>query len=191
MGDGGSQSWLNAGLKSSSSGWTPPFLDINRLSHISLADYYQGNRRACAAKYDASFRAAGKRYGIDPATLAFIPMQASSCDVNAGGATPGLMQCDPTNCRNGRLQCQYTVQDTVDCGAHVLRAALDRSKGNAVHALGSYNERLVHGRRRHRSRCAAEPLNGWFQGYDVYGADRKLDGAYNCDQKCEAGGSLC
>lgn len=88
-GPNGSEAWLNSGL-AGENGWEPPFLDINGLSHISLEDYYAGVGARCQ-QYDAAFRASGDKYGIDPAILAFIAMQESSCNADEGGPTPGLV----------------------------------------------------------------------------------------------------
>lgn len=88
-GPNGSEAWLNSGL-TGENGWEPPFLDINGLSHISLEDYYAGVGARCQ-QYDAAFRASGGKYGIDPAILAFIAMQESSCNADEGGPTPGLV----------------------------------------------------------------------------------------------------
>ncbi|PWI73622.1 glycoside hydrolase family 23 protein [Purpureocillium lilacinum] len=211
-GPNGSEQWLNTGLKGS--GWEPPFLDINKLSHISLDEYYNGVGKPCQ-KYDQYFRGSGAKYNIDPAILAFLAMQESSCNADEGGPTPGLMQCDPGNCQNGKDSCQYPIEDNTDCGAHVLRQALDGAGGNAVHALGSYNgwftasdgtglnggkgltegypcsdEGKAHGVPQNLN-YLHETLNGWFQGYDMYGADRDLDGEYDCDQNCNSGSGLC
>lgn len=210
-GPNGSEEWLNSGVKGN--GWEPPYLDINKLSHISLEEYYNGVGGGCR-QYDQYFKSAGQKYNLDPAILAFIAMQESSCNADAGGPTPGLMQCDPGNCQNGRQDCQYPIQDNVDCGAHVLRAALDRTGGNAVHALGSYNgwftasdgtglnggrgltegypcsdEGKAHGVPQNLN-YLHETLNGWFLGYDMYGKDQGLHGMYNCNQNCNNGG-LC
>ncbi|TQS33671.1 hypothetical protein Golomagni_05975 [Golovinomyces magnicellulatus] len=87
-GPNGSQAWLNTGL--TGNGWEPPYLDINKIAHISLDDYYKKVGKPCA-QYDQYFKAAGKKYNIDPAILAFIAMQESSCNADAGGSTPGLM----------------------------------------------------------------------------------------------------
>jgi hypothetical protein len=87
-GPNGSEEWLNTGL-TDSNGWNPPFLDINDLVHISLEEYYAGVGAPCQL-YDDAFQASGSKYGVDPAILAFIAMQESSCDANAGGPTPGL-----------------------------------------------------------------------------------------------------
>lgn len=207
-GPNGSQAWLNTGLEGN--GWEPPFLDINKIAHIDLETYYQNVGAPCR-QYDQYFKSAGDKYNIDPAILAFIAMQESSCNADAGGSTPGLMQCDPSNCQNGRGDCQYPIQDNVDCGAHVLRAALDNTGQNAVHALGSYNgwftaddgtglnggkgltasypcssEGRSHGDPQNLN-YIHEILNGWFQGYDMYGSDSRLDGKYNCDQSCNNG----
>ena len=132
-GPNGSQAWLDTGLDGD--GWAPPFLDINSLSHITLEEYYSGNGGACQ-QYDAEFRSSGETYNIDPAILAIIAMQESSCNADAGGSTPGLMQCDPSNCVDGSGYCQYPVQANVDCGASVLRNNLDAANGNAVQAFG-------------------------------------------------------
>ncbi|KAI1081625.1 glycoside hydrolase family 23 protein [Whalleya microplaca] len=211
-GPNGSEEWLNTGLKDAN-GWNPPFLDINSLTHIDLETYYQGVGKSCE-QYDAAFRASGTKYGIDPAILAFIAMQESSCNADAGGSTPGLMQCDPGNCQNGQSSCQYPVQDNTDCGANVLKQALDATGGNAVHALGSYNgwftaddwassqndgkgltEDYPCGKGRNYGdpqnlNYLHETLNGWFQGKDMYGDDADLDGSYTCTGSC-SGNDLC
>lgn len=135
-GPNGSERWLNTGIDGD--GWEPPFLDINNLSHISLDEYY-GKVGSNCAQYDEFFQSSGAKYDIDPAILAFIAMQESSCNADAGGPTPGLMQCAPGNCQNGQDNCQYPIQDNVDCGAWVLRSGLDNNDGNAVKALGAYN----------------------------------------------------
>lgn len=210
-GPNGSEEWLNTGVKGN--GWEPPFLDINSLTHISLQDYYNGVGQPCQ-QYDQYFQSSGQKYNIDPAILAFIAMQESSCNADAGGSTPGLMQCDPSNCQNGQSSCQYPIQDNVDCGAYVLRSALDQTGGNAVHALGSYNgwftasddtglnggkgltesypcssEGRAHGDPQNLN-YLHETLNGWFQGYDMYGNDADLDGECDCSQSCN-NGSMC
>ena len=124
------------------------------------------------------------------------------------------MQCHPDNCQNGQSSCQYPVEDNVDCGAWYLQQALESSGGNAVHALGSYNGWFTAGdwgAGQNGGRgvtedypCGAgrqfgypqnldylhETLNGWFQGYDVYGGDAWLDGKYACRGTCDSGG-LC
>lgn len=209
-GPNGSEDWLNTGLEAG--GWNPPFLDINKLTHISLDQYYKGVGKPCQ-KYDQYFKSAGTKYNIDPAILAFIAMQESSCNADEGGPTPGLMQCDPSNCQNGKKSCQYPIQDNVNCGAHVLRQALDSNGGNAVHAFGSYNgwftssdgtglnggkgitkgypcsaEGKRHGEPQNLN-YIHEIFNGWFQGYDMYGKDANLDGKYNCQGNCN--NNLC
>ncbi|KAL6863337.1 hypothetical protein ACO1O0_003586 [Amphichorda felina] len=209
-GPNGSEQWLNTGIDGD--GWEPPFLDINNLTHISLEEYYNGVGSGCA-QYDEYFQSSGSKYDIDPAILAFIAMQESSCNADADGPTPGLMQCEPANCQNGQDNCQYPIQDNVDCGAWVLRSALDNADGNAVRALGSYNgwftaadntglnggrgltegypcsqEGQDHGVPQNLD-YIHETLNGWFQGYDMYGSDSGLGGYYNCENNCNNG--LC
>lgn len=210
-GPNGAEEWLNRGVVNK--GWNPPFLSINNLTHISLDAYYNGVGRSCK-QYDQYFKSSGKKYNIDPAILAFLAMQESSCNADAGTATPGLMQCAPFNCQNGKSSCKYPVQDNVDCGAYVLRSALDRSGQNAIRAIGSYNgwftaedktglnggngisekypcsqEGRNHGAPQNLN-YIHETLNGWFQGYDMYGSDRNLDGKYDCKGNCN-GNNLC
>ncbi|OAA72556.1 extracellular soluble lytic transglycosylase [Cordyceps fumosorosea ARSEF 2679] len=208
-GPNGSEAWLNTGL--TGGGWNPPHLGINELTHISLDQYYKGVGKACG-KYDKEFQSAGKKHNIDPAILAFLAMQESSCNADEGGPTPGLMQCAPENCQNGKKSCQYPVQDNVDCGAHVLRAGLDANGGNAIKAIGAYNGWFTAGSGRNGNKgitekypCSAEgkrnglpqnldyiheTLNGWFQGYDMYGKDSGLHGKYDCKGRC-TGSNLC
>lgn len=206
-GPNGSEAWLNSGLDSD--GWSPPFLDINSLTHISLEDYYNGVGSSCA-QYDEYFQSSGDKYNIDPAILAFLAMQESSCNADEGGPTPGLMQCDPSNCQNGQDNCQYPIQDNVDCGAWVLRNALDNADGNAVQAIGSYNGWFVSNSGLNGDKgitvdypCSDEgrshgvpqnldylheTLNGWFQGLDVYGNDaERVGGIYGCSGSCDNG----
>jgi hypothetical protein len=210
-GPNGSEAWLNTGVDDD--GWNPPFLDINNLTHIDLSEYYNGVGQPCQ-QYDQYFQSSGSTYGIDPAILAFIAMQESSCNADEGGSTPGLMQCDPSNCQNGQSSCQYPVQANVDCGAHVLQSALARTGGNAVHALGSYNGWFTasddtglnnglgltrdypcsqqgkdHGDPQNLN-YLHETLNGWFQGLDMYGTDADLDGSYDCAGTCN-GNNQC
>lgn len=126
------------------------------------------------------------------------------------------MQCSPDNCQNGQGQCQYPVEDNVDCGAWYLQQQLAASGGNAVHALGAYNGWFTAGdwgagQNGGRGltedypcgdagRANGQPqnldylhetLNGWFLGYDVYGDDAGVvEGKYACQGSCDNGG-LC
>ncbi len=208
-GPNGSEKWLNRGIDGD--GWEPPFLDVNSLEHISLEEYYNGIGSDCEP-YDQYFQSSGQKYNIDPAILAFIAMLESSCNPDAGSGTPGLMQCDPSNCQNGESSCKYPVGDNVDCGAFVLREKLDTTNGNIVHALGSYNgwftasddsglnggKGLTEG-----YPCSKEGqgngapqnldylhdgLNGVFQGIDIYDDEWKVGGIYHCTQDCSDGG---
>ncbi len=91
-----SEDWFNSGL--SSGGWNPPFLDFTSLYHINRPEFYNGVGGACA-QYDSYFQKAGDGHGIDPTILAFIAMKESSCQADAGGPTPGLMQVSFTGRR--------------------------------------------------------------------------------------------
>ncbi|KAL9617385.1 MAG: hypothetical protein Q9160_007835 [Pyrenula sp. 1 TL-2023] len=105
--------------------------------------------------------ASGDRNGIDPVFLAFIAMQESSCDANAGaspklllleevcsptslthtactgGPTPGLMQVACSNYPDGK--CTKDVAKNVEAGTKYLRKQLDESNNNALKAIGNYN----------------------------------------------------
>ena len=198
-----SEDWLNTGL--TGDGWTPPFLDLNDVIHISRDDFYNGVGSSCR-QYNSYFQQAGDDHGIDPVILAIIAMQESSCNANAGGLTPGLMQVSCDNYPN--RQCTDSISDNVNAGANYLRGQLDDANGNAVSALGKYNGWFTAGSGLNGNRgltvdypCSAEGksngepqnldylqqvLNGWLLGLDVYGSDNWI-GTYNCDQSCSNG----
>lgn len=135
-------------------------------------------------------------------------MQESSCNADAGGPTPGLMQVDCSNYPNG--ECTDSVQDNVDAGAKFLVDQIDANGGNAVQAFGSYNGWFVAGSGLNGDKgltkdypCSDEGksngvpqnldylhqvLNGWLLGLDVYGDDNWV-GTYHCDQSC--GNNVC
>ncbi|KAJ6001562.1 hypothetical protein N7499_002535 [Penicillium canescens] len=205
-GPNGSEDWLNTGI--TGDGWNPPFLSIDDVYHVSLDNFYNGIGSACK-QYDGYFQSAGSKYSVDPVILAVIAMQESSCNANAGGPTPGLMQVSCENYPNG--QCTDSIQDNVDAGTHYLASQLDASGGNAIKAFGSYNGWFTKGSGLNGNKgltqdypCSAEGksngvpqnldylhqvMNGWLMGLDVYGADNWI-GTYKCDQSCD-NGSLC
>lgn len=84
-----SEDWLNTGI--TGDGWTPPFLALEDVYHISIDQFYGSIGSSCK-QYDQYFQSAGSKYSVDPVILAVIAMQESSCNANAGGPTPGLMQ---------------------------------------------------------------------------------------------------
>ncbi|KAF8857612.1 putative extracellular soluble lytic transglycosylase [Acephala macrosclerotiorum] len=197
-GPNGAEWWFNTGLDSSS-GWNPPFLDFNSLYHINRPQFYSGAGQACA-QYDSYFQIAGDGHGIDPTILAFIAMQESSCQADAGGPTPGLMQVDCANYPNG--VCTGSIQDNVNAGANYLRTQLDNSGGNAIVAIGSYNGWFAGMTQDYP--CSAtgqanglpqnldylqQTLNGWFTGQNPYG-DQNWIGTYHCSGQC-GGGNRC
>lgn len=65
-----SEDWLNTGI-ADGSGWNPPFLSLDSISHITSTQFYNGAGSACR-KYDSMFQSAGKKYAVDPAILAMI-----------------------------------------------------------------------------------------------------------------------
>lgn len=202
-GPNGSEEWFNTGL--TDSGWSPPFLDFTTLYHISRDQFYSGAGRSCA-QYNDYFQRAGDSHGIDPAILAFIAMQESSCNADAGGPTPGLMQVSCTNYPNG--QCTDSLDDNVNAGANYLRQQLDAYGNNALLAIGSYNGWFPAGSGLNGNKgmtegypCSdegranglpqnldylQETLNGWFTGQDPYG-DQSWIGTYNCQGQCGNG----
>jgi hypothetical protein len=136
-------------------------------------------------------------------------MQESSCNANAGGPTPGLMQVSCDNYPNG--QCTGSLADNVNAGAQYLRAMLDQNGGNAIQAIGSYNGWFTAGSGLNGNRgltvdypCSAEGqsngepqnldylhqvINGWFTGQNVYG-DQSWIGEYHCQGQCN-GNNQC
>ncbi|KFZ14424.1 hypothetical protein V501_03242 [Pseudogymnoascus sp. VKM F-4519 (FW-2642)] len=162
-GPNGSEDWLNTGL--TGNGWVPPYLNLNDVIHISRPDFYSGVGSRCQ-QYDSYFQKAGDGHGIDPVILAIIAMQESSCNADAGGPTPGLMQVSCANYPNG--VCTDSIQDNVDAGANYLRGQLDAAGGNAVSAFGKYN--------------------GWFTAGLGLNGNRGLTTDYPCSPEGKANG---
>lgn len=201
-----SEDWFNTGI--TGDGWDPPFLDFTSLYHINRPQFYAGAGSACQ-QYDSYFQIAGDSHGIDPTILAFIAMQESSCNANAGGPTPGLMQVSCANYPNG--QCTDSIQDNVNAGANYLQQQLAASNNNAIVAIGSYNGWFTAGSGLNGNKgltqgypCSAEgqsngepqnldylqqTLNGWFTGMNPYG-DQSWIGNYHCQGSC-TGNNLC
>ncbi|KAI5799907.1 transglycosylase SLT domain protein [Geopyxis carbonaria] len=201
-GPNGSEDWLNTGI-ADGSGWNPPFLHLEGLSHLSTSEFYAGAGSGCA-QYDGYFQSAGSQYGVDPAILAMIAMQESSCNADAGGGTPGLMQVACGNYPDGSCDGK-SIQDNVNAGAKVLTDNLNAAGGNVVQALGQYNGWFLAGSGLNGNKgltadypCSDEGksngdpqnldyvhqmLNGWFQGKDVYGADSWI-GTYQKGSQC-------
>jgi hypothetical protein len=75
------EDWLNDGMKGS--GWTAPFLPWSSLVKINRTTFYSGVGSACQ-QYNWAFQQSGDGHGIDPVFLAFIAMQESSCNADAG-----------------------------------------------------------------------------------------------------------
>lgn len=201
-----SEDWFNTGVDGS--GWNPPYLNFTTLYHIDRPTFYAGVGGACQ-QYDQYFQIGGDSHGIDPVILAFIAMQESSCQADAGGPTPGLLQVSCDNYPNG--VCTDSIQDNVNAGANYLQQQLIASGNNAIAAIGSYNGWFVAGEGLNgnngltegypcsdEGRSNGEPqnldylqetLNGWFTGQDVYG-DQNWIGTYNCQGSCNSG-DLC
>ena len=180
---------------------------MDSLIHITRDAFYANFGSACQ-QYDSYFQSAGDSHGIDPVILAIIAMQESSCNANAGGPTPGLMQVDCSNYPNG--QCTDSISDNVNAGANYLANQLSASGGNAVVAFGSYNGWFQSGSGLNGNKgltqdypCSSEGqgngepqnldylmeiFNGWMLGLDVYGDDSWI-GEYQCQGSCNGG--LC
>lgn len=207
-GPNGAESWFNTGIDNNS-GWKPPFLAWSSVKHIDATAFYKGAGKACK-QFDQYFQSSGKKYNLDPAILACIAMQESSCNPNAGGGTPGLMQVACENYPNGR--CSSSVSDNVDAGAHYLRQQLDDNNQNALLAIGSYNgwftEQTGNGMNGQKGLTQDYPcgkgqqngdpqnldylqqtLNGWFLGLDPYGQESWI-GTEKCKGQC-GGGAKC
>lgn len=129
-----SEDWLNTGI--TDDGWNPPYMALEDLYHITLDDFYNDVGSPCS-QYDQYFQNAGFKYSVDPVILAVLAMQESSCNANAGGPTPGLMQVSCDNYPSG--QCMDSIQDNIDAGMNYLASRLNSTGGNAIEAFGSYN----------------------------------------------------
>jgi hypothetical protein len=136
-------------------------------------------------------------------------MQESSCNADAGGPTPGLMQVSCENYPNG--ECTDSIQDNVNAGSNYLRSQLEQYGGNAIAAFGSYNGWFQAGSGLNGDKgltedypCSEEGqsnglpqnlnylhqvMNGWLLGMDVYGDDNWI-GTYDCQGSC-SGDNLC
>lgn len=163
---------------------------LEDIYYISLSDFYGGFGAPCA-KYDQYFQSAGSGFGVDPVILAVIAMQESSCNADAGGPTPGLMQVSCDNYPDG--VCTDSIQDNVNAGTNYFVTQLDNSGGNVLQAFGSYNGWFTANSGLNNNKgltadypCSSEGqangvpqnldylhqvLNGWLMGLDVYGAD--------------------
>ncbi|KAH8696114.1 transglycosylase SLT domain protein [Talaromyces proteolyticus] len=205
-GPNGSEDWLNTGINDG--GWNPPFMALDDLILVDLQTYYSGVGQACQ-QYDQYFQSAGKQYNVSPVILAIIAMQESSCNANAGGPTPGLMQVSCDNYPNG--VCTDSIQDNVDAGTNYLVSQINSSNGNAVQAFGSYNGWFTAGNGLNNNKgltadypCSSEGqsngepqnldyiqqiFNGWMLGLDVYGDDSWI-GTYKCAGSCN-GNNQC
>ena len=190
-------------------GWTAPYLNWTSLVHVNRTVFYTNVGTTCK-QYDWAFQKSGDKHGIDPVFLAMIAMQESSCNADAGGSTPGLMQVACENYPDG--QCTNEVGANVDAGATYLRKQLDASNWNAIKAIGNYNgwftaadqTGLNGGKGLTKGYpCSAEgkkngdpqnldylqqTLNGWFVGANPQGAQNWI-GEFHCDQTC--GNGVC
>ncbi|KAF2442199.1 glycoside hydrolase family 23 protein [Karstenula rhodostoma CBS 690.94] len=204
-GPNGSEDWLNSGMEAD--GWTAPFLSWDSLIKIDRKTFYANAGSACE-QYDWAFQQAGDKHQIDPVFLAFIAMQESSCNADAGGPTPGLMQVACENYPDG--QCTNDVAKNVDAGAAFLRNQLDSNNNNAIKVVGNYNgwftagdqtglnggrglsldypcsdDGKAHGQPQNLD-YLQQTLNGWFLGLNPYGDDNWL-GQYHCSGDCGSG----
>ncbi|KAF3407134.1 hypothetical protein DPV78_001761 [Talaromyces pinophilus] len=205
-GPNGSEDWLNTGIDGD--GWNPPFMALDDIIHVDLNTFYNGFGSSCQ-QYDQYFQSAASQYDVDPVILAIIAMQESSCNADAGGPTPGLMQVSCDNYPNG--VCTDSIQDNVNAGTNYLVSQLSAFNGNAIEAFGSYNGWFTAGNGLNNNQglttgypCSSEGqsngepqnldylqqiFNGWMMGLDVYGDDSWI-GEYHCAGQCN-GNNLC
>lgn len=201
-----SEDWLNNGINGD--GWNPPFMALDDFLLIDINIFYGGIGSACQ-QYDQYFQSASSKYKVAPVILAIIAMQESSCNANAGGPTPGLMQVSCENYPNG--VCTSSIQDNVDAGTNYLMGQINSSNGNAIEAFGSYNGWFTAGSGLNKNMgltasypCSVEGqsngepqnldylqqiFNGWMMGLDVYGDDSWI-GQYQCSGSCN-GSNQC
>ena len=173
----GSEEAINKGI-GEKSGWNPPMLAMAGLRTIGLGEFCQTFKEA--AKYEAFFVEAGKKYRINPTLLAAIAMEESHCDpgVSASGNPAnagGIMQIQGQAEKGSNDPAANIMQ-----GARELRHHLDDAKGSVIEAVGSYHgwqRGLVvktmivppWGGASMNLDYVHQVLNGWCQGVDGYG----------------------
>lgn len=179
----GEQWWLNCGisLDDHDSPWNPPFMG---LEDIVYQDFSHGDWAGCEA-FAWAFNDPECNLGINPAILAAIARQESSCNPNIRGKNGeyGLMQVMPFNCMDESV-CMDVWQN-VRNGANVFKTYLEQSGGNVLLALGKYNgwkEHLTYNQATQAARdgnCWAQNnldylhqmLNGFVVGRNAYTND--------------------
>ena len=172
----GEQATINRGIEEPG-GWNPPMLAMADLHTISLEEFCRTFKDA--AKYQAFFAAAGKKYAINPTLLAAIAMEESHCDpgvsdsgnpANAGG----IMQIQGQDEKGSTDPATNILQ-----GAHELRRHLDGAHGNVLEAVGLYNgwqkglvvKTMIHppwGGASMNLDYVHQVVNGWCQGLEGY-----------------------
>lgn len=179
----GEQWWLNCGisLDDHDAAWAPPFMG---LEDIVYQDFSHGDWAGCEA-FAWAFNDPECNLGVNPAILAAIARQESSCnpDVRGKNGEYGLMQVMPFNCMDESV-CQDVWQN-IRNGANVFKTYLDQSGGNVLLALGKYNgwkENLTYNQATQAARdgnCWAQNnldylhqmLNGFVVGRNAYAND--------------------
>lgn len=179
----GEQWWLNCGisLDNHDAPWNPPYMG---LEDIVYQDFSHGDWAGCEA-FAWAFNDPECNLGINPAILAAIARQESSCNPNIRGKNGeyGLMQVMPFNCMDESV-CMDVWQN-IRNGANVFKTYLDQSGGNVLLALGKYNgwkEHLTYNQATQAARegnCWAQNnldylhqmLNGFVVGRNAYTAD--------------------
>lgn len=179
----GEQWWLTCGVSTDdwSSAWNPPHMG---LEDIVYQDFEHGDWAGCEA-FAWAFNDPNCNLGINPAILAAIARQESSCNPNIRGKNGeyGLMQVMPFNCIDESV-CM-DVWHNIRNGANVFKTYLEQSGGNVLLALGKYNgwkERLTYyeaTQPAREGRCWAQAnldylhqmLNGFVVGRNAYTRD--------------------
>lgn len=179
----GEQWWLNCGisLDNHDSEWAPPFMGLD---DIVYQDFNHGDWAGCEA-YAWAFNDPEVNLGVNPAILAAIARQESSCnpDIRGKNGEYGLMQVMPFNCLD-EANCM-DVYMNIKSGANVFKTYLEASGGNVLLALGKYNgwkEKLTYNQATmayNEGNCWAQNnldylhqmLNGFVVGRNAYEQD--------------------
>jgi hypothetical protein len=88
---------------------------LENIYHITIDDSCNGIGSSCP-QYDQYLHSAASKYSVVSVARTMTAMQESSCNADAGGPTPGLIQVSCENYPNGR--CTVPIQDNVNAGTN-------------------------------------------------------------------------
>ncbi|KAF5370720.1 hypothetical protein D9758_001899 [Tetrapyrgos nigripes] len=179
-------------------GWNPPYLGINDIKVVDLADALSKSDspfHACAPYVDQFYRYGGAN-NIPPIMLASFAMQESSCNPHTvgGAGEQGLMQLTHEKCVNAPNGDCQDPDYNIKTGAEYFARTLKDKGGDLLQAIGSYNG-WFKGMTYSDATAAANTgccrcqnnldylqqfLNGWCQNVNAY--SMKLGKYFNLDR---------